>query len=163
MYLRRFESRKIGKSGHVPACANEWVRGICEKPRISGSPSQRPSVRTRRLGEDPALQDQRRSGALESNDRFLLLFIRQHEEIVRGIPLSATADFVGNAETISGDCRPANAFNGRGRMEVDLLGGDSRVVVEVDGALSRLRFLAEDLAKELDWVLDGILRSLSAR
>jgi len=34
LYARRFESRKTGKSGYAPACANEWVRGICEKPRI---------------------------------------------------------------------------------------------------------------------------------
>lgn len=34
VYARRFENRKTGKSGYAPACANEWVRGICEKPRI---------------------------------------------------------------------------------------------------------------------------------
>ena len=34
VYPRRFESRRTGKSGYAPACANEWVRGICEKPRI---------------------------------------------------------------------------------------------------------------------------------
>lgn len=34
VYARRFESRKTGKSGYAPACENEWVRGICEKPRI---------------------------------------------------------------------------------------------------------------------------------
>src|SRR5438552_11211875 len=34
VYPRRFESRKTGKSGYAPACANEWVRGLCEKPRI---------------------------------------------------------------------------------------------------------------------------------
>jgi hypothetical protein len=34
VYPRRFESRKSGKAGYAPACANEWVRGICEKPRI---------------------------------------------------------------------------------------------------------------------------------
>ncbi|MGB7219993.1 MAG: DEAD/DEAH box helicase family protein [Vicinamibacterales bacterium] len=34
VYPRRFESRKTGKSGYAPACANEWVGGICEKPRI---------------------------------------------------------------------------------------------------------------------------------
>ena len=34
VYSRRFQSRKTGKSGYAPACANEWVRGICEKPRV---------------------------------------------------------------------------------------------------------------------------------
>src|SRR5688572_24188027 len=34
VYPRRFESRKTGKSGYAPACANEWARGICEKPRV---------------------------------------------------------------------------------------------------------------------------------
>jgi superfamily II DNA or RNA helicase len=34
VYARRFESRKTGKSGYAPACSNEWVRGVCEKPRI---------------------------------------------------------------------------------------------------------------------------------
>ena len=34
VYARRFESRKSGKSGYQPDCANEWVRGVCEKPRI---------------------------------------------------------------------------------------------------------------------------------
>ena len=34
VYPCRFESRRTGKSGYAPACANEWVRGICEKPRI---------------------------------------------------------------------------------------------------------------------------------
>ncbi|MFN0077433.1 MAG: TOTE conflict system archaeo-eukaryotic primase domain-containing protein [Prosthecobacter sp.] len=34
VYPRRFESTKSGKSGYSPVCGNEWVRGICEKPRI---------------------------------------------------------------------------------------------------------------------------------
>ncbi len=34
VYPRRFESRKTGKAGYAPACSNEWVRGVCEKPRI---------------------------------------------------------------------------------------------------------------------------------
>ena len=78
------------------------------------------------------------------------------------------------------------AFDGWGRMEIDLLCADSRVVVEVDGAQHLadpvayrrdrrkdqllqengylvLRFLAEDLAKELSSVLDAILRALVAR
>jgi superfamily II DNA or RNA helicase len=34
IYPRRFVSLKTGKSGYQPACGNEWVRGVCEKPRI---------------------------------------------------------------------------------------------------------------------------------
>jgi superfamily II DNA or RNA helicase/very-short-patch-repair endonuclease len=34
VYARRFESRKTGKAGYSPACGNEWVRGVCEKPRV---------------------------------------------------------------------------------------------------------------------------------
>src|SRR5437868_10301329 len=43
VYPRRFENRKTGKAGYAPACANEWVRGICEKPRIKCAecPNQR--------------------------------------------------------------------------------------------------------------------------
>lgn len=37
VYPRRFESKKTGKSGYQPACDNEWVRGVCEKPRIKCS------------------------------------------------------------------------------------------------------------------------------
>lgn len=34
VYPRRFENRRTGKAGYAPACANEWVRGVCEKPRV---------------------------------------------------------------------------------------------------------------------------------
>jgi superfamily II DNA or RNA helicase/very-short-patch-repair endonuclease len=34
VYPRRFENNRTGKSGYAPACANEWVRDVCEKPRI---------------------------------------------------------------------------------------------------------------------------------
>ena len=77
-------------------------------------------------------------------------------------------------------------FDGRSRMEVDLLCDDARVVVELDGtqhladpvAYRRdrskdqllqqngyivLRFLVEDLARHLDAILDAILRSLVHR
>ena len=30
----RWENRKSAKSGYAPACANEWVRGICGKPQV---------------------------------------------------------------------------------------------------------------------------------
>ena len=33
VYPRRFESMKTGKQGYQPVCQNEWIRGICEKPK----------------------------------------------------------------------------------------------------------------------------------
>jgi len=78
------------------------------------------------------------------------------------------------------------AFDGQGKMEVDLLCADARVAVELDGAQHLgdpiayrrdrrkdqllqeddyfvLRFLAEDVGKNLDLVLDAILRTLGRR
>ena len=75
-------------------------------------------------------------------------------------------------------------FDGWGQMEVDLLCNQQRVAIELDGSkhLSSpdayrrdrrkdmllqehgyfvLRFLAEDVGKQLDRVLDAILRALS--
>lgn len=37
VYPIRWESKKTGKSGYAPACANEWRPGICDKPRIKCS------------------------------------------------------------------------------------------------------------------------------
>lgn len=34
VYPRRFESRKTGKSGYSPVCANEWVRDVCNKREV---------------------------------------------------------------------------------------------------------------------------------
>ncbi|MEE8543476.1 MAG: DEAD/DEAH box helicase family protein [Gammaproteobacteria bacterium] len=78
------------------------------------------------------------------------------------------------------------AFDGLGKLEVDLLCADARVAVELDGAQHLadpvayrrdrrkdqvlqengylvLRFLAEDVGRELDLVLDTVLRALSHR
>jgi superfamily II DNA or RNA helicase len=34
VYPVRWESQQSGKAGYSPVCANEWRRGVCEKPRI---------------------------------------------------------------------------------------------------------------------------------
>ena len=34
VYARRFESARTGKKGYQPACRHEWVKGLCEKPRM---------------------------------------------------------------------------------------------------------------------------------
>jgi hypothetical protein len=35
LYAKRFESKKTGKSGYQPVCKNEWLTGVCEKPRTN--------------------------------------------------------------------------------------------------------------------------------
>jgi hypothetical protein len=30
----RWENTKTGKAGYAPACANEWIRGVCGKPQV---------------------------------------------------------------------------------------------------------------------------------
>jgi len=42
VYPIRWENRATGRSGYAPACANEWRRGICEKPKVkcSACPNQ---------------------------------------------------------------------------------------------------------------------------
>lgn len=37
VYARRFESWKTGKSGYQPDCRNEWLPGICMKPKTKCS------------------------------------------------------------------------------------------------------------------------------
>lgn len=34
VFPRRFESAKSGKTGYQPECKNQWVRGLCRKPKI---------------------------------------------------------------------------------------------------------------------------------
>ena len=34
VYPIRWESSQSGKTGYSPVCANEWRKGVCEKPRI---------------------------------------------------------------------------------------------------------------------------------
>jgi len=42
VYAKRFESVKTGKSGYQPVCRNEWIRGVCKKPKAAcGSCTQR--------------------------------------------------------------------------------------------------------------------------
>ena len=37
VYAKRFESKKTGRSGYQPACANEWRHGLCNKPKTKCS------------------------------------------------------------------------------------------------------------------------------
>ena len=37
VYPARWEGQQSGKTGYSPVCANEWRRGVCEKPRIKCS------------------------------------------------------------------------------------------------------------------------------
>jgi len=37
VYPKLWISTKTGRKGYSPACGNEWVRGVCEKPRVKCS------------------------------------------------------------------------------------------------------------------------------
>lgn len=37
VFAKRWENLKTGKSGYAPACENEWVRPICQKPAVKCS------------------------------------------------------------------------------------------------------------------------------
>ena len=34
VFARRWVNSKKGTKGYAPACANEWVHGVCDKPRV---------------------------------------------------------------------------------------------------------------------------------
>ncbi len=34
VFAKRWVNTKKGTKGYAPACANEWVRGVCDKPRV---------------------------------------------------------------------------------------------------------------------------------
>jgi superfamily II DNA or RNA helicase len=34
VFPKLWQNQKTGKKGYSPACANEWIRGVCEKPRV---------------------------------------------------------------------------------------------------------------------------------
>lgn len=42
----RWENRKLARAGYSPACSNEWVRGICAKPRHRGDTRRPPRTRS---------------------------------------------------------------------------------------------------------------------
>src|SRR5215472_16861850 len=34
IYPRFWSNTRTGRKGYAPACRNEWIRGVCEKPRV---------------------------------------------------------------------------------------------------------------------------------
>ena len=50
VFPRRWENAKTGKAGYAPACRNEWVRGICEKPGSNAA-----TARTRHLSRSETI------------------------------------------------------------------------------------------------------------
>jgi len=65
VYARRFESRKTAKSGYQPDCRNEWLAGVCLKPKIKCShcdqrqfiPLTDAVIRSHLMGRNPADPD----------------------------------------------------------------------------------------------------------
>lgn len=181
VYHRRFESRKTGKAGCAPACANEGVRGVCEKPKVkcADCPHRRflpvtdEVVRWHLSGRD----DQGRDFVMDVYPMLLHETCRKLDRPVAVEWSRAGRRFRLNAEL-------PIPFDNRGVMEVDFLCAEARPVIELDGsqhlgdaeayrrdrrkdALLQqnryfvLRFLAEDAGKQLDVVLDSILTALT--
>ena len=161
-YPRRFESRKTGKYGYQPARINEWVRDGVDKPLATLFVDTARPMPPEKEGADRARS---------ATEAFLYRRLETLPETAGKFRLNAELPI---------------PFDGWGRMEVDLLSADARVAVELDGAqhLSDpqayrrdrrkdlllqqngyvvLRFLAEDVTKQLDYVLDTILRILANR
>lgn len=65
VYPKRFESRSTGKSGYQPDCKNEWVSGVCNKPKTKCSRCDRREfipvsdevIRKHLMGTDPTGRD----------------------------------------------------------------------------------------------------------
>ncbi len=61
VFPKRFESKRTGKSGYLPVCRNEWIRPLCQKPKIKCGecdnrdfePVTNDVVRNHLLGFDP--------------------------------------------------------------------------------------------------------------
>ena len=61
VFPRRFESKRTGKSGYQPVCRNEWIRPLCQKPKIKCgncenrdfTPLSDVVIRNHLIGNDP--------------------------------------------------------------------------------------------------------------
>lgn len=153
IYPRRFENRKTGKAGYAPACANEWVRGVCEKPRTKCAecanrrflPVTDDVIRWHLFATDcdgkafvagvyPLLLD----------DTCFFLAV----DFDKGAWRDDSAAFVQT-------CRGLQLSPAVSALAPDQLPQENGYMV--------LRFLVEDVGKELDLVLDSILRTLRSR
>ncbi|MFZ0611264.1 MAG: DEAD/DEAH box helicase family protein, partial [Desulfobacterales bacterium] len=67
VFPRRFESKRSGKCGYQPVCRNEWIRPICQKPKIKCGdcenrdfvPVSDDVIRNHLIGCDPTDQHRR--------------------------------------------------------------------------------------------------------
>jgi hypothetical protein len=167
VYPRRFESRTSGKSGYAPACAN-WKRdysGSVRRLVRDGVDAPLASLFVHVARPVPPDADGA-DRAWSATEAFLYRRLENLAETKGRFGVNVALPIV---------------VDGAGSLEVDLLCADARVAVELDGAQHLadavayrrkdrllqengyfvLRFLAEDVGKELDMVLDTISSALS--
>ena len=53
VFPKMWENQKKGTRGYSPACQSEWVRGICDKPRIKCSECREPRFHPLRRVDRP--------------------------------------------------------------------------------------------------------------
>ncbi|MBA4147588.1 MAG: DUF559 domain-containing protein [Verrucomicrobia bacterium] len=152
VYPRRFVSRKTGKAGYSPACGNEWVPGVCEKPRIkcSDCPNRRflpvtdEVVRWHLSGQDAHGQD------------FVMgIYPMLLDETCFFLAVDFLCEKSGAVIELDGAQHLADADAYRRDRRKDALLQQNGYFV--------LRFLTEDAGKHLDHVLDTIVAALVHR
>jgi len=37
VYAKRWENKRKGTSGYSPVCSNEWISGVCQKPKLKST------------------------------------------------------------------------------------------------------------------------------
>jgi very-short-patch-repair endonuclease len=207
LYPRRFESRKTGKTGYQPACANDRrCRGyeavgyaiVIPASAVPGWPADVPLPVDPQWKREYAGSVQRliRDGVDTPLANLFVNAVRVVASEAEGADRarSATVAFLYRrlemlrATMVRFRLNVALpiAFDNSGQMEVDLLCADARLAIELDGAQHLestesyrrdrrkdqllqengyfvLRFLAEDVGKKLDMVLDTIQRALFCR
>jgi len=154
VYPRRFESVSTGRSGYQPACANEWARGVCDKPKtrcaLCGQrkfiPVTAETIRWHLSGKDdagcpfvmgtyPLLLDEHCHFAAADFDK-----ATWREDVVAvartcadwGLPVAVERSRSGNGAHLWWFF--SEPLAGNGTMEVDLVCQDVRLAIELDGA-----------------------------
>jgi len=99
VFPKRWENAKQGRSGYAPVCANEWLRGVCEKAKVKCGecPHQAYPARAKKSLMGPADPTRRLAGAAD----LLALPANRAAEVIAGdiVDKAAPSFSHGNAQS----------------------------------------------------------------